>query len=140
MDKTDRLRDYGLAFLLYEQGLGICGYELIRELFIFIKLILNSYLVILFIFLGILVGYNVRTRIKSATRKSTIGTWAGRATTGLIWLLLFMLGIEVGSNDQIISALPTLGVEALVLSGFATLGSCALAWALWKTAKGGKER
>jgi len=47
MDKTDRLRDYGLAFLLYEQGLGICGYELIRELFIFIKLILNSYLFII---------------------------------------------------------------------------------------------
>ena len=45
MDKTDRLRDYGLRFLLYEQSLGICGYELIRELFIFIKLILNSYLV-----------------------------------------------------------------------------------------------
>ena len=44
MDKTDRLRDFGLAFLLYEQGLGICGYELIRELFIFVKLILNSYL------------------------------------------------------------------------------------------------
>ena len=47
MDKTDRLRDYGLAFLLYEQGLGIYGYELIRELFIFIKLILNSYLFLL---------------------------------------------------------------------------------------------
>ena len=46
MDKTDRLRDYGLAFLLYEQGLGLCGYELIRELFIFVKLILNSYLTI----------------------------------------------------------------------------------------------
>lgn len=60
------------------------------------------FIVILFIFLGIAVGYNVRTRIKSATRKSAIGTWAGRATTGLIWLLLFMLGIEVGSNDQII--------------------------------------
>ena len=44
MDKTDRLRDYRLAFLLYEQGLGVCGYELIRELLIFIKLILNSYL------------------------------------------------------------------------------------------------
>ena len=50
MDKTDRLRDYGLAFLLYEQGLGICGYELIRELFIFIKLILNSYLWIMVLF------------------------------------------------------------------------------------------
>ena len=47
MDKTDRLRDYGLAFLLYEQGLGLCGYELIRELFIFVKLILNSYLAFL---------------------------------------------------------------------------------------------
>lgn len=47
MDKTDRLRDYGLAFLLYEQSLGICGYELIRELFIFIKLILNSYLTLI---------------------------------------------------------------------------------------------
>ena len=48
MDKTDRLRDYGLAFLLYEQGLGLCGYELIRELFIFVKLILNSYLTVKF--------------------------------------------------------------------------------------------
>ena len=42
------------------------------------------FIVILFIFLGIAVGYGVRTRIKSATRKSAIGTWAGRATTGLI--------------------------------------------------------
>ena len=49
MDKTDRLRDYGLAFLLYEHGLGVCGYELIRELFIFINLILNSYLYIYYI-------------------------------------------------------------------------------------------
>ena len=48
MDKTDSLRDYGLAFLLYEQGLGVWGYELIRELFIFVKLILNSYLYIKF--------------------------------------------------------------------------------------------
>ena len=52
MDKTDRLRDYGLAFLLYEQSLGICGYELIRELFIFIKLILNSYLNVRFFVKG----------------------------------------------------------------------------------------
>ena len=43
-------------------------------------------------------------------------------------------------QQALISALPTLGVEAMVLSVFATLGSCALAWALWKTAKGGNER
>jgi hypothetical protein len=41
-----------------------------------------------------------------------------------------MLGLEVGSNKQLIAALPTLGVEAMVLSVSATLGSCVLAWAL----------
>ena len=59
MDKTDRLRDYGLAFLLYEQGLGLCGYELIRELFIFVKLILNSYLVIYYIRYVTKLGKNI---------------------------------------------------------------------------------
>ena len=44
MDTTSGLRDYGLAFLLYEHGLGFCRYEFVRELFIFIKLFLNGYL------------------------------------------------------------------------------------------------
>ena len=79
------------------------------------------FIVILFIFLGIALGYTLRT------------TW-------LIWLLLFMLGLEVGSNRELIAALPTLGVEAMVLSVSATLGSCVLAWALWKCMKGGEKR
>ena len=33
--------------------------------------------------------------------------------TALIWILLFLLGIEVGSNRQIIEGLATLGMEAL---------------------------
>lgn len=90
------------------------------------------FIVILFIFLGITTGWFLRTRIKSKTVGTSIAKWSSRITTWLIWLLLFMLGIEVGSNEQIISALPTLGVEALVLSVFATLGSCVLAWALWR--------
>lgn len=85
-------------------------------------------------------GYTLRTRSVFLARLKTINIWNSKITTWLIWLLLFMLGIEVGSNKQLISALPTLGVEAMVLSVFATLGSCALAWALWKTAKGGNER
>ena len=89
------------------------------------------FIVILFIFLGIGIGYVVRTRMSA--RKTT--TLTAKATTWLIWLLLFMLGLEVGSNEQIIAALPTLGVEALMLSTCAVLGSCALAWALWKTTK-----
>ena len=51
------------------------------------------------------------------------------------------LGLEVGSDRHIIASLPTLGVEALLLSVCATVGSCVLAWALWKTAKkGGGEQ
>lgn len=98
------------------------------------------FIVILFIFLGIAVGYTLRTRSVFLARLKTINIWNSKITTWFIWLLLFMLDIEVGSNKQLISALPTLGVEAMVLSVFATLGSCALAWALWKTAKGGNER
>lgn len=98
------------------------------------------FVVILFIFLGIGLGYTLRTRSAFAARLRAINIWNSKITTWLIWLLLFMLGIEVGSNDQIISALPTLGVEALVLSVFATLGSCVLAWALWKTTKGENAR
>lgn len=45
MDKTYGLRDYGLAFLLYKQSFSFCRYKPIGELFIFMKLILNSYLI-----------------------------------------------------------------------------------------------
>lgn len=84
MDKTDRLRDYGLAFLLYKQGLSVCGYELIRELFIFIKLILNSYLFFDFkikakylAFISCLLekpDLSVKTALKSIFRKSQVRT------------------------------------------------------------------
>ena len=100
------------------------------------------FIVILFIFLGIFSGYLFRKKVFASgeTRLEGVARWQGRLVTGLIWLLLFLLGIEVGSNDRIISALPTLGVEALVLSVAATLGSCLLAWGLWNTLKGGAER
>ena len=98
------------------------------------------FIVILFIFLGIALGYTMRTRIASSACKSAVGAWSARITTWLIWLLLFLLGIEVGSNQQIIASLPTLGVEALVLSVLATLGSCVMAWVLWKTMKGGEKQ
>lgn len=98
------------------------------------------FIVILFILLGIALGYTLRKRITPSDNYRKVSSLTAKATTCLIWLLLFMLGIEVGSNNQIISVLPTLGVEALVLSSFATLGSCVLAWALWKTVKeGGKQ-
>lgn len=52
--------------------------------------------------------------------------------TILIWLLLFLLGVEVGSDEHILRSLNQLGVEALVLSLGGIAGSIILAYALWK--------
>lgn len=95
------------------------------------------FIVILFIFLGILSGVFCRKLSTGACISLTdvAERWQGRIVTWLIWLLLFLLGIEVGSNEMIVRSLPTLGVEALLLSTAATLGCCVLAWALWRVSK-----
>lgn len=95
------------------------------------------FLVILFIFLGILSGVLCR-KLSTGARISltdVAARWQGRIVTWLIWLLLFLLGIEVGSNEMIVRSLPTLGVEALLLSSAATLSCCVLAWMLWRFSK-----
>ena len=95
------------------------------------------FIVILFIFLGILSGVLCR-KLSTGARISHTDVAArcqGRIVTWLIWLLLFLLGIEVGSNEMIVRSLPTLGVEALLLSLAATLGCCVLAWMLWRVSK-----
>ena len=95
------------------------------------------FIVILFIFLGILSGVLCR-KLSTGARISltdVAARWQGRIVTWLIWLLLFLLGIEVGINDMIVRSLPTLGVEALLLSSAATLGCCVLAWMLWRVSK-----
>ena len=52
--------------------------------------------------------------------------------TALIWVLLFLLGIEVGSNRQIVEGLATLGIEAFTITFATVVGSCICAWILWK--------
>ena len=66
-------------------------------------------------FIGIGLGYMLR-------RQSF--PWINKAITALIWLLLFLLGIEVGHNERIIRSLPTLGIEAFVIALACVLGSC----------------
>lgn len=72
---------------------------------------------------GMLLGYLLRKR---DLRK------IHQVITVLIWLLLFILGIEVGGNEQIIKGLHTIGLEAIILTLGGTLGSVVAAWALWK--------
>ena len=54
------------------------------------------------------------------------------AVTVLIWLLLFLLGIEVGSNPQVINGISSLGLEALWLSVAGMAGTLLFSWALWR--------
>ena len=49
----------------------------------------------------------------------------------LIWLLLFLLGLEVGSNEQVIRQFGSLGFEAFLLAFAGTLGSVIFAGILW---------
>lgn len=68
-------------------------------------------------------------------------SWIHRVITTLIWILLFLLGVEVGGNRQIIEGLATLGLEAFSITIAAVIGSCMVAWALWYLLykkKGGK--
>lgn len=81
---------------------------------------------------GMLLGYLLRKRdLKKIHQIITL----------LIWLLLFILGIEVGSNEQIIKGLHTIGLETVILTLGGTLGSIIAAWALWRALynkKGGR--
>ena len=72
---------------------------------------------------GMLLGFLLRKRQLSVISK---------AITSLIWMLLFLLSIEVGSNEQIIKGIHTLGLEAFVLTIGGLLGSVIAAWVLWK--------
>lgn len=56
-----------------------------------------------------------------------------------IWLLLFLLGVEVGDNDAILRGLHTIGIEALVLTLGGTLGSVLAASLLWNVLARGKS-
>ena len=84
---------------------------------------------------GVAVGYLMRNRKLS---------FVHRIITLLIWILLFLLGTEVGGNKMILEGLHTIGLEALVITLAAVAGSVLGAWGLWlfisyRDVKGGKE-
>ncbi len=55
-----------------------------------------------------------------------------RAVTATVWLLLFLLGVEVGADPAVTGSLATLGCTALVLCAGSVAGSIAAAWVLWR--------
>lgn len=80
------------------------------------------FVVIGLMFVGMLTGYLF---------KKIRVTWIGKVITVLIWLLLFLLGIDVGSNQMIMNGLHTIGLDALIITLGAVLGSVIGARLLW---------
>jgi uncharacterized membrane protein YbjE (DUF340 family) len=80
------------------------------------------FIVIACMLVGIAVGYLLRRwKIR----------FIHRLILTLIWLLLFLLGLEVGANDTVIQQFGKLGFEAFLLATGGTLGSVIFAWLLW---------
>lgn len=81
--------------------------------------------IILFIVAGIPVGYFLRN--SSFVKK--VDTFL----TAIIVLLLFFLGVSVGSNEQVITNFGAIGFDAFILTIGGTLGSVLCAWWVYET-------
>lgn len=81
------------------------------------------FIVIGFMLVGILVGYLLRSKKIRFIQGLIIA---------LIWVLLFLLGLEIGSNKNVIAQFGKLGLEAFLIATAGTLGSVVLAKWLWK--------
>lgn len=56
-------------------------------------------------------------------RKKSVVRYTSRLLNGVIMLLLFFLGISVGSNQQLVTRFAAIGMDALLLTLGGTLGS-----------------
>ena len=59
-----------------------------------------------------------------------------RFITFIIWALLFLLGVEVGSDPAVVGSLATLGAAAFAIFALSVAGSVFAAWLLWRRIRG----
>ncbi len=85
--------------------------------------------IISMILLGIVAGYFLRRRKLR---------YLDNIVMGIIWLLLFLLGVEAGSDERIVRWIASLGMEAFAISLGGVAGSSVLSLILWRfTSKNG---
>ena len=82
--------------------------------------------VILVMLSGVGVGFLLRGRRIHAV---------SRVITFFIWVLLFLVGVEVGGNPRVMGGLAGLGVEAVVLAVAGVLGCGVLCRIVFKDGK-----
>ncbi|MDH6356413.1 LysO family transporter [Parabacteroides sp. PF5-9] len=81
------------------------------------------FVIIGIMFGGIAIGYLLR---KVERLQQT-----GKLISYAIYLLLFLLGLSVGQNKEIVDNLNTLGLQALLIATAATTGSLLAAWGVY---------
>ncbi len=81
--------------------------------------------IIIIMSLGVLVGYLIR-------EKRFIISKIDRVISIAIYLLLFILGVAIGGDNQIVSNLSELGAIALFITISAIFGSLIFSWLLYK--------
>lgn len=74
---------------------------------------------------GICTGYLLRNRRKLFSQIGRFSMW-------IIYLLLFAMGLSVGSNDVVMSNLGGLGLRAIIIAMAGIAGSVLLSWLLYK--------
>lgn len=75
---------------------------------------------------GILAGYLLR-HFKS------IPAFVSKVSIYIIFLLLFVMGVSVGSNPQVIHNFGKLGLLGVVIALVSTVGSVALSWVVYRS-------
>lgn len=77
---------------------------------------------------AVIIGGIVTGRLLSSRRLAFVS----RVITVIIWLLLFLLGLEVGSDPAVVGGMATLGRTAFVVFAFSVAGSIGASWLLWR--------
>ena len=81
--------------------------------------------------MGLFCGWLLRSRhLKSV----------GYLISLLVYLLLFTLGLEIGSNNEIFFNLHTLGLSAITITLLSVFFSVLLAWLLYSRSKISKNK
>jgi len=82
-------------------------------------------IVVLFLFSGILIGYVLQNKESIIRITERLSTW-------FIYLFLFLLGISVGANEEVIKNFGRLGIQAIILAFGAVLGSVISAYFVYR--------
>lgn len=77
--------------------------------------------VLLLMTIGIILGWLLHKKIKILKITSELTNWA-------IYLLLFLLGISVGTNEKILNNFGEIGLQSILITIFAVTGSILTSW------------